>query len=120
MHLKFVAVACAFVCATAVTLLTLTAPADAQSSQRGYSNRNNTVVVSRGEDGKTRTRIIIEKRSYLDPGTEVLPGSRHDLDYAQNPNHRATGVLDNTAGGTNQTALPGPWELGRNSPWLKF
>lgn len=120
MHLKFITATCAFACAAAVALLTLTAPADAQSSQRTYSNRNNTVVVTRGEDGKTRTRIIIEKRSYLDPGTEVLPGSRHDLDYAQNPNHRATGILNNTVGGTNQFPLPGPWDLGRNGPWLKF
>ena len=119
MHLKFVAT-CAISCTAAVALLTLTVPADAQSSQRAYANRNNTVIVSRGEDGRTRTRIIIEKRSYLDPGTEVLPGSRHDLDYAQNPNHRANGVLDNTSAGGNQTALPGPWELGRNGPWLKF
>lgn len=116
MHLKFMAATCA----TAIALFAFAAPADAQSSQRTYSNRNNTVVVSRGEDGKTRTRIIIEKRSYLDPGTEVLPGSRHDLDYAQNPNHRATSVLDNTSAGTSQLPLPGPWDSSRNGPWLKF
>jgi len=119
MHLKFAAI-CAMTCATAMALLMQAVPADAQSSQRSYSNRNNTVVISRGEDGKTRTRVIIEKRSYLDPGTEVLPGSRHDLDYAQAPNHRATGVLDNTSAGTNQLPLPGPWDSGRNGPWLKF
>ncbi|RDV04193.1 hypothetical protein [Undibacter mobilis] len=118
MHLKFVAVSCA---AAIGALALLSAPADAQTTQkRTYSNRNNTVVVTRGEDGKTRTRIIIEKRSYLDPGTEVLPGSRHDLDYAQNPNHRATGILDNTSAGTSQLPLPGPWDSGRNGPWLKF
>ncbi len=120
MHLKFTTATCAIACAAAATLLTLTAPADAQSGQRIYANRNNTVVVTRGEDGRTRTRIIIEKRSYLDPGTEVLPGSRHDLDYAQNPNHRATSVLDNTVGGTNQLPLPGPWDSGPRGPWLKF
>ena len=120
MHLKFVTATCAVTCATAVALMTLSTPADAQSTQRKYGNQNRTVVVSRGEDGKTRTRVIIEKRSYLDPGKEVLPGSRHDLDYAQNPNHRAMGVLDNTVGGANQTALPGPWDSGRNGPWLKF
>lgn len=120
MHLKFVAAACAVTCTAAVVLMTVSTPADAQSSQRTYANRNRTVVVSRGEDGKTRTRIIIEKRSYLDPGTEVLPGSRHDRDFAQNPNHRAIGVLDNTVGGANQTALPGPWDSGRNGPWLRF
>ncbi len=111
MRLNFTAAAviCAMLGAGLVASAT---PADAQS--------RNTTVISRGEDGKTRTRIIIEKRSYLDPGTEVLPGSRHDLDYAQNPNHRATGVLDNTSAGTNQLPLPGPWDSGRNGPWLKF
>ena len=110
MRLKFIVTA--LTGAMVAGLLVSAAPADAQS--------RNTTVISRGEDGKTRTRIIIEKRSYLDPGTEVLPGSRHDLDYAQTPNHRATGVLDNTSAGTNQLPLPGPWDSGRNSPWLKF
>jgi len=68
-----------------------------------------------------RTRIIIQKRSYLDPGTEVLPGDRHDRDYAFSPTFSATSVLDNTASGRNQSALPGPWTLsGKNNPWLKF
>lgn len=116
MRLKFVAATCAVACFTAAAFVAPT-PADAQ--QR-YSNRNNTTVVSRDENGRTRTRIIVEKRSYLDPGTEVLPGSRHDRDFAMNPNHRADGILNNTVGGGNQTALPGPWELGARSPWLRF
>ena len=49
-----------------------------------------------------------------------LPGSRHDLDYAQSPNHRATGILNNTVGGTNQLPLPGPFELGPRGPWLQY
>jgi len=117
MRLKFVATGCAALCALAV----LAAPADAQTTRkRVYANRDHTVVVTRGEDGKTRTRVIIQKRSYLDPGPEVLPGSRHDRDYAQEPNHRATGVLDNTRAGTNQSPLPGPFELGPRGPWLQF
>ncbi len=80
-------------------------------------NRDHTVQVSRDEDGRTRTRIIIQKRSYLDPGTETFPGERGDHDYAVLPNHRAAGVLDNTVFGTNETALPGPWTLpGKNNP----
>jgi hypothetical protein len=79
------------------------------------------VFVSRDEDGRTRTRIIIQKRSYLDPGTERFPGERSDHDYAQLPNHRADDVLDNTAFGSNQTALPGLWTLpGKNNPWLQY
>ncbi|MBS0247110.1 MAG: hypothetical protein JSR61_10855 [Proteobacteria bacterium] len=117
MRLKFVAATCAAFGALAI----LAAPADAQTTRkRVYANRDHTVVVTRGEDGKTRTRIIIQKRSYLDPGTEVLPGSRHDLDYAQMPSHRIDGVLDNTRAGGNQSPLPGPWDSGARGPWLKF
>ena len=80
------------------------------------------VVTSRDETGRTRTRVIIQRRSYLDPGTEVLPGSRRDHDYATSLGVRSTSVLNNTVGGSNQTALPQPNEFGfgRNSPFLRF
>ena len=32
-----------------------------------------TTVITRDEYGRTRTRIIVQKRSYLDGGTEVMP-----------------------------------------------
>ena len=32
-----------------------------------------TTVVTRDEQGRTRTRILVQKRSYLDGGTEVMP-----------------------------------------------
>ncbi|WP_157100009.1 hypothetical protein [Rhodoplanes sp. Z2-YC6860] len=32
-----------------------------------------TTIVSRDEYGRTRTRILVQKRSYLDGGTEVMP-----------------------------------------------
>jgi hypothetical protein len=86
-----------------------------------YDTRGHTVFTSRGEDGKTHTRIIIQKRSYLDPGTEVLPGSQHDTDYASLPSQHANSVLDNTAFGTSQSPLPGPFTLpGNNNPYLPF
>lgn len=120
MRLKFVAATLAAI----ATLALASGPADAQSSQRRVTAdaRGNTVFTSRDEDGRRRTRVIIQKRSYLDPGTEVLPGSRHDRDYASQPNHRASGVLDNTAFGGNQSPLPGSLELGfgKNSPFLRF
>ena len=84
-------------------------------------SRGNTVFVTRDEDGKTHTRIIIQKRSYLDPGTETLPGENEGLGYAQTPTHRANGVLDNTATGANQSSLPGPFTLpGKNNPWIGY
>ena len=117
------------VAAAALTLIgaiaLLGTAADAQTSQTKKKtvvyNRDRTVQVSRGEDGRTRTRIIIQKRSYLDPGTETFPGERGDRDYAVLPNHRASGILDNTTFGGHTTPLPGPWTLpSKNNPWLQF
>jgi hypothetical protein len=118
MRLKIFATAFAVTAAMAL----LAAPADAApKKKRVVDARGHTVFVSRDEDGRTRTRIIIQKRSYLDPGTERFPGERGDHNYAQLPNHRADDVLDNTAFGSNQTALPGPWTLpGKNNPWLQY
>jgi hypothetical protein len=119
--MRFVIVA---VIAAAATLAILASPADAQVKKKRVvytRTTGNTVFVSRDEDGRKRTRIIIQKRSYLDPGTETFPGERGDHDYAMLPNHRASGVLDNTPFGGNQTALPGPWTLpSKNNPWLHY
>ncbi|HXX09479.1 MAG TPA: hypothetical protein VEJ43_15605 [Pseudolabrys sp.] len=107
--------------------LTLAFPAGAQTNPPPKkktavsTNRDHTVQVSRDEDGRTRTRIIVQKRSYLDPGTETFPGERSDHFYIDNPNHRAAGVVDNTSAGlyNTQSALPGPWTLpGKNNPWI--
>lgn len=120
MRLKFVAVTLAAI----GTLAMLAVPAQAQSSERRITTnaRGHTVFTSRDEDGRTRTRIIIQRRSYLDPGTEVLPGTRRDSDYATNLANRPTGVLDNTGGGSSQSPLPGANEMGygRNGPFLRF
>jgi hypothetical protein len=119
MRLKLVAVTFAAVGALAL----LAAPADAAPKKKRITHvaRGNTVFTSRDEDGRTRTRIIIQKRSYLDPGTEVLPGDRNDHDYASLPNQRASSVLDNTTFGGNQTALPNLWTLpGKNNPFVQF
>src|SRR5450631_361996 len=120
--MRFKVVAAAFAAIAAIGLLA--APADAAPKKKRVAvvdARGHTVFTSRDEDGRARTRIIIQKRSYLDPGTETFRGERGDHDYAILPNHSASGVLDNTAFGGNQSALPGPWTLpSRNNPWLQF
>jgi Ni/Co efflux regulator RcnB len=121
--MKLKVIAAAFVLAGAVALPAATAEAQTNQTKKKtvVYNRDRTVQISRDEDGRTRTRIIIQKRSYLDPGTETFPGERGDHDYAVLPNHRASGVLDNTTFGGNQTALPGPWTLpSKNNPWLQY
>jgi hypothetical protein len=98
-------------------------PADAAPKKKPvvYANRDHTVFTSTDEDGKRRTRIIIQKRSYLDPGTESFTGERSVHEYAQLPNQRASGVLDNTVFGGNRTSLPNLWTIPlKDSPWLQF
>jgi hypothetical protein len=115
----------AFVVAAAIAMLT--APTDAQTNaqtkrKRVVTSSGHTVFVSR-ENGRTRTHIIIQKRSYLDPGTETFPGEHNSsTDYVWLPNQRAGSVIDNTAFGlTTQSPLPGPWTLpGKNNPWIGY
>jgi hypothetical protein len=118
MRLKHLAVAVAF----AGALGLLAAPAGAApKKKRVITSQGHTVFVSRDENGRSRTRIIIQKRSYLDPGTETFPGERGDHDYAWLPNQHAGSVLDNTTFGGNQSALPGPWTLPfRDNPWIGY
>lgn len=115
MRLTQLAAALAFAAA-----LGLTSGADAAPRhKRVVVTRGHMVYVTRDESGHTRTRIIIQKRSYLDPGTEALPSDRNALDYVARPDQHATEVLDNTAFGGNQTALPGPFTLPfKDNPYL--
>ena len=77
MTLKFPAVQnpALWLAAGAIVALGLSAPASAQ--QPGRSNGPN-VVYQQGP----HTRIYVSKRSWLDGGTEVLPGDRKFTDYA--------------------------------------
>lgn len=119
MRLK--AVATTFAAVAALAVLAMPAAAAVKKKHVVTAAAGHTVFISRDEDGRTRTKIIIQKRSYLDGGTEVMPGDRNDHDYASPPNHSGISVLDNTAFGGNQTPLPGPWTLpGKDNPWLKF
>jgi len=109
----------------------LVAPASAQTGQASQPkkkavvyNRDHTVMISRDEDGRTRTRIIVQRRSYLDPGTATFPGEHvGNTGYIENPNQYAGSVINNTSAGlyNTQSALPGPWTLpGKNNPWIGY
>jgi hypothetical protein len=118
MRLKLIATALAAAAAIAM----LAAPADAAAKKkRVVSNHGQTVYVSRDENGRSRTRVIVQKRSYLDPGTETFPGENTGQGYAMSPTHTASGVLNNTIFGTSMSPLPGPFTLpGRNNPWIGY
>jgi hypothetical protein len=125
MRLKFATAAIALAGALAL----MAASADAQTGQTKKKsavsyNRDRTVVVTRDEDGRTRTRVIIQKRSYLDPGTETFPGERvGNTGYIENPTQYAGSVINNTSAGLYNTssALPGPWTLPfKSNPWIGY
>ena len=125
--MKFKLAAGALVFAGILALLATSA--DAQTSQTKKKstvtyNRDRTAVVTRDEDGRTRTRVIIQKRSYLDPGTETFPGERvGNTGYVENPGQYAGSVINNTSAGlyNTQSALPGPWTLPfKSNPWIGY
>ena len=93
------------------------APADAQTRQPIVSD--GTRYVERGEDGRTRTRIVIQRRSFLDGGTEVLPGQRKFTDYVHPYGSSPLNVVEGTNIGRSRWPLPGPHDLaGNNNPYL--
>ncbi|MDQ0503896.1 hypothetical protein [Xanthobacter agilis] len=62
-----------------------------------------------------RTKLTIQKRSYLDAGTMVKPGSKSYLDYAlpmdyNYPNYQGSGVGPGPITGL-RWPLPGPFDL---------
>jgi hypothetical protein len=102
--------------AATVFVLIASSAAEAQSRRQAQYRQTaapgSTVFVSRDESGRTRTRILVQKRSYLDAGTEVMPGERKFTDYAIPPYYSA---IDNALGpGRNYDRQPlnAPWELG--------
>jgi hypothetical protein len=64
------------------------APADAATKKRSQAGAQS-VQTARGEAGvvvrRTRTRITVTRRSYLDAGTEVYPGSQNYTGYIFSP-----------------------------------
>lgn len=100
----------------------LAAPADAAVkkkktyAQRGVTGQQ-TIFINRDENGRTRTRVLVQRRSYLDGGTEVMPGDRKFNDYAMPPNYSVTGVIDNTAF-SHRSPLFGRFDLpSKNNPF---
>ncbi len=86
-----------------------TSSADAQTRRRvvraeePYPGANPPRVI-------TRTRITVRRaRSFLDPGTEVLPHSQPSLDYALPPMYYPSRNWDAT--GARRFPLPEPYDI---------
>jgi hypothetical protein len=80
-----------------------------------------TLVVHRDENGRTRTKIIVQKRSYLDGGTEVMPGDNIDPYRSSFLTHRASEALGRNDITNPVGPIPNPFFLpGKNNPWPGF
>jgi hypothetical protein len=119
MRLMAVAVAAAFAVGAIST-------ADAAPRKRQYVQAApayvpvTTYVMHRDEQGRTRTKILVQKRSYLDGGTEVMPGDiqGHQTTFIdsfyRNPS-RAAVSNDNVV---PSRPIPDPFFLpGKNNPY---
>src|SRR5262245_52938855 len=74
---------------SAIAVVALTAaPADAQQSRLKYDRDGRVTYGPQGPNRsyqQGRTRVYVTTRSWLDAGTEVLPGDRKFTDYAYPP-----------------------------------
>ena len=80
-----------------------------------------TYVMHRDEYGRTRTKILVQKRSYLDGGTEVMPG---DIQTNQTNLVNSFSYNPSRAHVPNDTVwpsrpIPDPFYLpGKNNPFF--
>jgi hypothetical protein len=84
----------------------LAAPAFAQTRKPDAAER----------DARAKPRVTVQKRSFLDAGTEVLPGQRKFTDYAFPPGYSPTAPIDFTSGNI-RGPLIGPWDPNRHNFW---
>ena len=71
-----------------VVAASLIAPASAQSGPQQYDKRGRPYYGPSGPNAQYQqgnTRLYVSRRSWLDGGTEVLPGDRKFTDYAYPP-----------------------------------
>lgn len=107
----------ALVCAAVIAGPALSIPpADAAPKKRYVS------TTTRAAPGRPRARITVAPRSFLDAGTEVVPGERKFTDYAFPPNYQmmGSGVVTNVGGRVGWDRSPmsqGPWDIPGLSRW---
>jgi hypothetical protein len=95
-------------------LTTMADPAEAQRRQRVEYYTGDRVYTARSAP---RTRVVVRQRSYLDPGTEVLPGERKYLDYAIPPGYSAVSTVLGPSFGYDRRPLNDYWDVPHRYGW---
>ena len=102
--------------AACAALMALSASADAatrKSTQVAQTRPGQpTVYTYTDENGRRRTKIIVQKRSYLDAGTTVLPGQRKYHDYYTQPYRDPFDALPPGSRAYERNPLGMRWEFG--------
>ncbi len=112
MHLK----PAAALCFGLVLFGLAAAPANAQTRRVAADG---TRITTTDENGRTRTRIVVQQRSFLDGGTEVLPGQRKFTDYINPWGSSPLAIVEGTNIGGIRHPLPAPLDLaGKDNPYL--
>jgi len=92
---------------------TVTPPAPKTTPRTAEPKREHNVATPGRVESTKRpgAQVVVVPRSFLDAGTEVLPGERKFLDYALPPTHAPMDVVQNTGGrvGWHNSPLPGPF-----------
>ena len=100
-------------------VMALSSVADAQQ-RRYYRDRSERITIV-DENGRVRTRIRVQPRSYLDGGTEVVPGERKFTDYAFPPTYmNGSGYASWDPTGIHRYPLPNANYLPGYNPWTPF
>ncbi|HLH97431.1 MAG TPA: hypothetical protein VKW08_20170 [Xanthobacteraceae bacterium] len=95
--------------------IAMAAPAGAQTASDPYQPGSGQGLAKK----KTKNppaHVTVEKRSFLDAGTEVKPGQRKFTDYVYPPGYSPTAPIDFTTGNI-RGPLVGPWDTSRNNFW---
>jgi hypothetical protein len=88
----------------------LSTPADAARKKRVAATDRTERITVIDESGRVRTRITVTPRSFLDAGTEQLPGESKSLDYAIPPAYSPLQVLGPGRDFRRQPLLD-PWDF---------
>ena len=102
-------------CAALMAMTTCANFADAAPKKKQIvtSQSQATIITSR-----PRARITVERRSFLDAGTEVVPGERKFTDYAIPPNYSPLNAALGPFKDYRRAPLLDPWDFpGTSKSW---
>ena len=97
-------------CAVAIALTTAGEASAATAKKKQVASKNAVAT-------QPRARIRVERRSFLDAGTETLPGDRKFIDYAFPPNYSPIGEALGPGKDYRRRPLLDPWDFPGASSW---